>query len=151
MSGLTGLLEALVAKHDAIGSPIRHYLRPPLGTDDVTLHLRGLDLDPTADLLDLYAWHDGIDQEAWQRDGGRGNLSVFSRADFPSLDRAARGCAQYRDVAAEIASHPWTRANRRTSGVRIGFQSSWAIRRSMRWRAELTIGMRFGGSSGIRT
>ena len=51
-------LEALVAEHDRIGSPLRDELRPGTGRGQVEEAVRSLGLDPHLGLVDFFAWHD---------------------------------------------------------------------------------------------
>jgi hypothetical protein len=55
---LSDSLEALVAEHDRIGSPLRDELRPGISRPQVEAAMRGLGLTATGELLDLFAWHD---------------------------------------------------------------------------------------------
>ena len=51
-------LEALVAEHDRIGSPLREELRPGTDRGRVEDAVRTLGLDPAPELIDFFAWHD---------------------------------------------------------------------------------------------
>jgi hypothetical protein len=55
---LTDSLEALVAQHDRIGSPLRDELRPGISRARIEDAVRGLGLTPNEELIDLFAWHD---------------------------------------------------------------------------------------------
>ena len=51
-------LEALVAEHDRIGSPLRDELRPATDRGRVEEAVRSLGLDPHPEVVDFFAWHD---------------------------------------------------------------------------------------------
>jgi hypothetical protein len=93
---LTDALEALMAQHRRIGSPVPDYLRPglPVSTVRETIVTAVL-LDAPDDLLELFAWHDGIDEESWQRDDvGTGFARVFGDTYFAPL---ADAIGEYRE------------------------------------------------------
>jgi cell wall assembly regulator SMI1 len=92
MTELTEALDELMAQHRRIGSPVPGYLRPGLPADDVRRRIVAtLGLDPPADVIDPFAWHDGIDEEAWRRDGaGTGFARLFGDAYLAPLADAIR-------------------------------------------------------------
>ena len=55
---LADSLEALVAEHDRIGSPLRERLGPGLPRDRIESAVEALGLSPPADVVDLFAWHE---------------------------------------------------------------------------------------------
>jgi hypothetical protein len=96
VSDLTNALDALMAQHQRIGSPVPGYLRPGLPADSVRERISAsVGLDASPDVIDVFAWHDGIDNEAWVRDGvGTGFARLFGDAYFAPLDGAVR---EYRE------------------------------------------------------
>jgi hypothetical protein len=96
MTELTDLLEVLMAQHRAIGSPVPGYLRPGLAADRVRKQIVAtVGVDPPADAIDLFAWHDGIDNDAWEKDDvGTGFARLFGDAHFAPL---ADGVREYRE------------------------------------------------------
>lgn len=92
MSQLTEALDALVAQHRRIGSPVPEYLRPGLPADDVRGQIvAAVGLDPPADAIDLFAWHDGIDNDAWERDDvATGFARLFGDTHYAPLVDAVR-------------------------------------------------------------
>ena len=62
-------LDALVAEHDRIGSPLRESLGPGAPRAEIAAAVGRLGLSPPAELLDLFAWRD-------VRDGSGGDVRV---------------------------------------------------------------------------
>jgi hypothetical protein len=92
VSELTEALEALMGEHRRIGSPVPRYLRPGLPADDVRGQIVAtVGHDPPADAIEPFAWHDGIDEEAWRRDSaGTGFARLFGDAYLAPLANAIR-------------------------------------------------------------
>lgn len=92
MSDLTDALDALMAQHRRIGSPVPGYLRPGLRADDVRRQiLATVGVEPPADVVDPFVWRDGIDNEAWERDDvATGFARLFGDAYFAPLANAIR-------------------------------------------------------------
>jgi hypothetical protein len=89
MSSLTAALEALLAEHDRIGSPVRHYLTKGRPEAEVRSRLQALGLDPADDLVAFYAWQDGIETDVWRRDSGAvGGLYLYPWYTSPGLAEA---------------------------------------------------------------
>jgi hypothetical protein len=94
-------LENLLAAHDAAGSPLRSFLRPGLRREQTAARIAGLGLAPLDELLELYEWHDGIDQIAWETHVGRADaLLVAPFTGFESLDASI---STYRQAMASLA------------------------------------------------
>jgi hypothetical protein len=89
---LTDALDGLMAQHRRIGSPVPAYLRPGQAADHVLEQIvTTVGADPPADAIDLFAWHDGIDNEAWERDDiATGFARLFGDAHFAPLTDAIR-------------------------------------------------------------
>jgi hypothetical protein len=98
---LTGHLEELLKAQEASGSPLRRYLRPGLDEAEVRDRLRAIGLQAPVELVELYGWHDGTDQEAWYADGHESPLDFMPYATFPALEAAI---ADYLDLK-EIWQH----------------------------------------------
>ena len=96
MSELTEALEALLREHARIGSPVPGYLRPGVPPDRVRSQIvDAIGLEPHPDLVELFGWHDGIDDEAWVRDAaGTGFARLFGDTHFAPL---ADAVASYRE------------------------------------------------------
>lgn len=71
--------------------------------------LAELRLAPPPDLVALYGLHDGVDEDAWNRDsaGAWYPLLVRDGVRFASSAAAAEACRELRADAAGIASAPW--------------------------------------------
>jgi hypothetical protein len=87
---LTNALEALMAQHRRIGSPVPDYLRPGLAAATVRETIaKAVGIDASDDLLELFGWHDGVDDASWQRDGvGMGFARLFGDTYFAPLSDA---------------------------------------------------------------
>ena len=96
MPALTDDLEALLAQHRRIGSPLPDYLRPGLATDTARKNIvAAIGSEVPDDLLELFGWHDGIDDAAWQRDGAcLGFARLFGDTHFAPL---ADAIVEYRE------------------------------------------------------
>ena len=110
MSELTDALDALMAEHRRKGSPVPDYLRAGQAVDRVRAQIVAtVGVDPPANLVDLFAWHDGIDNEAWERDdAATGFGRLFGDTHFAPL---ADAVLEYReriegDVTAALYSPP---------------------------------------------
>ena len=98
MSDSAGALDALLAAHDRIGSPMRQYLRAGLASAEVASQLRAVGVYPVDSLVDLYGWANGIDYRSWALDyPGAPDLAVLPFGTFVSLERAVD---RYRSVMA---------------------------------------------------
>jgi hypothetical protein len=71
MSALTEALDRLIEQHRRIGSPVDRFLRPGIDPGDARAGLAALGIAPRDDLVELYTWHDGCDEDAY-RDAGAG-------------------------------------------------------------------------------
>jgi hypothetical protein len=93
VSALTDALDELMAQHRRIGSPVPEYLRPGLRTDDVRGQIVAtVGVDPPSEAIDLFAWHDGTDHDAWRRDdAGTGFARLFGDTYFAPLADGVRG------------------------------------------------------------
>jgi len=93
---LSDALETLIAEHLRIGSPVPAYLRPGQHADNVRKQIAALvGVDPPADAFDLFTWHDGIDNERWEKDGaGTGFARLFGDTHFAPIADAVK---EYRD------------------------------------------------------
>ena len=92
MTDIADALDELVAQHRRIGSVVPEYLRPGLPADEVIRHvLATVGLDPPGAAVDLFVWHDGIDNEAWERDAAAtGFARLFADAHYAPLADAVR-------------------------------------------------------------
>jgi cell wall assembly regulator SMI1 len=98
-------LDELVTEHRRLGSPVGDFLRPGLAAADVERQFEALGLPAPPDVVDLYGWADGTDEEAWQRDARQAPfLRFIGDAYFPTLDSAATWCRTVRELAESIAT-----------------------------------------------
>jgi hypothetical protein len=67
VTDVPGRLETLIGELRTLGSPIGRYLRPGRTEAEIRATLGALDLAPPAELVDWYAWHDGVDHVAAAR------------------------------------------------------------------------------------
>jgi hypothetical protein len=81
-----------MAQHRRIGSPVPAYLRPGVSADRVHESIRAtVGVDPPADVVNPFVWHDGIDDKAWERDDvATGFARLFGDAYFAPLASAIR-------------------------------------------------------------
>ena len=84
-------LERLEEAIEALGYPLRDGLRPGLGEAEIRAQLAPLGIDPPADLITLFGWHNGYQTPVGQP--SRGLLGPNLRTI--SLDRA---CREYVDM-----------------------------------------------------
>jgi hypothetical protein len=95
---LTVHLEELLEAQEASGSPLRRYLRPGLDEAEVRDRLRAIGLEAPAELIELYGWHDGADQEAWEADGSQLILDFMPYAAFNPLSKASADYVDLKDA-----------------------------------------------------
>ena len=102
MSELENVLGDLVAEHVRVGSPVGDHLRPGLADDEVVRRLQSIGLRPAPEAVELFAWHDGIDQQSWRAasPGARG-LELFPYAFFSDLGYAVDSFRRMRDLTEE--------------------------------------------------
>jgi hypothetical protein len=102
-SDAVGHLDRLVAAESDAGSPIAGYLRPGLSRVEVQSRMEAQDIDPPQELVDLYVWHDGVDQEAWSASGGQPAVLEFARyVFFPPMEEALLERSRIIAAAAEL-------------------------------------------------
>lgn len=97
-------LDQLIDAEEASGSPVRRYLRPGIPESVVRGRLSAIGLRAPAELVELYAWHDGLDQQAWIDHGHHSNLELFPYSDFPPIDRAI---SDYLELKSTWQDTPW--------------------------------------------
>jgi hypothetical protein len=104
---LTDSLEALLAEHRRIGSPVAAYLRPGQPADRVRGQIVALvGADPPTDAVDLFAWHDGIDNERWEKDDvGTGFARLFGDTHFAPIADAVKEYRERLETDARTASY----------------------------------------------
>src|SRR5262245_50068337 len=90
MSSLTDALDRLLLEHERVGSPVPRFLRSGLPPAIAQARIEAvLGIPPHPDLVELFAWHDGIDDERWAHEGaGTGFARMFADAHFAPLDDA---------------------------------------------------------------
>jgi hypothetical protein len=107
MTDLVDALEALLAEHRRIGSPLPRYLRPGAPAAEVRRTIEAaVGSDPPDDLVELFAWHDGTDHDAWRRDDvAAGFARLFGDTYFAPLDDAVASRAESLEIEATVARH----------------------------------------------
>jgi hypothetical protein len=102
VSELTEVLDDLIAEHVQVGSPLPQHLRPGLPPDEVAARLEAIGLRPAPEAVDLFGWHDGIDQQSWRAaaPGARG-LELFPYAFFSDLAYAIDSFQRLRALTQE--------------------------------------------------
>jgi len=107
VSELTDALDELIEQHRRIGSPVPKYLRRGLSEDRVRRQIAdavGVDAHPS--LVELFAWHDGLDNEAWERDGaGNGFARLFGDTHFAPLADAVGSYRESIEIDATTARY----------------------------------------------
>jgi hypothetical protein len=79
-------LEAILAEHDRLGSPLRRYLRPGLAENDVRARLASLGLEAPPELVEWFGLADGLDDARWQADAdGAPDLALVTTVGPYSL------------------------------------------------------------------
>ena len=78
-------LERLGGAIQALGYPVRDGLRPGLDEAEIRAQLAPLAIDPPADLITLFEWHNGYETPAGQPSRGLlgPNLRALSRRGVP--------------------------------------------------------------------
>ena len=103
MTGVPGRLETLIGELGTLGSPIGRYLRPGRSEAEISVTLGALALVPPEELVDWYAWHDGVDHVAAAPvEGDRSPLEVFFSVTLLSLDQAVSVCDEQRQARVEL-------------------------------------------------
>jgi len=90
MSDVADRLDTLIRELTALGSPIGRYPRRARSAEDVRSVLDSLGLVPPPALIDLYAWHDGMEDE------------VFALVGLVSLDVAVSIAVEAREGALDF-------------------------------------------------
>jgi cell wall assembly regulator SMI1 len=93
---LTASLDSLVERHRALGSTVPDYLRPGRDPAETRAAIEGLGLDPPDELVELFAWHDGLDADRWPRGPGRaGYPRLWGDVFFGTLDKTIEARETY--------------------------------------------------------
>jgi hypothetical protein len=101
---VTEALEAMVAEHDRIGSPLRSRLGPGLPRARVEAALAPLGLTAPEELIELHAWHEIVDAP-----GDQSRVDWFWSGAPDRLDEAVREYRQSIEIGgvtpAELEEH----------------------------------------------
>jgi hypothetical protein len=126
-------LELLLLAQEAGAAPLRRYLREPLPAGEVEDRLSAIGLAAPSDLIQLYGWHDGIDQSAWEADGNELVLDFFPHATFKPLEGAV---ADYLELKHAWQQTPMYESYLAGSDSGFGYwRSEWfPVFESDRWR-----------------
>ena len=105
MSEVVEALDRLVSEHRRVGSPTPDFLLPGIDPDIIRTRLADLGMVAPVELVELFAWHNGSDEEAFRDSGaGMGYPRLFDDVFFGTLDEAGvlyEECLQIdRDVVA---------------------------------------------------
>jgi len=108
MSDLLDALERLLAEHRRIGSPVPDYLRPGGAGAEVIRAVEGTTgIAPPEDLVELFAWHDGIDNERWVRESaGTGFARLFGDTHFAPLEECVEAFHEAIEIDRQAAMYP---------------------------------------------
>jgi hypothetical protein len=100
VSKLGKALDALLAEHVRIGSPVREFVIAGRSFDEVRGWLIALGIEPAEDLVEFYAFQDGIASSVWRREyGGRGDLYLFPWYSSPDLHEVEQRYRIHREVS----------------------------------------------------
>jgi len=89
MSELVDALERLMVEHRRIGSPLPDFLLPGLDPAAIRARIATLGMNAPDEAVDLFAWHDGTDDERYLSTGaGIGYARLFDDVFFGTLDEA---------------------------------------------------------------
>jgi len=89
MSELVDALERLMLEHRRIGSQVPDFLLPGLDPETIRERIATLDIDPVAEVIDLFSWHNGTDNDRYLSSGaGIGYGRLFGDVFFGTLDEA---------------------------------------------------------------
>src|SRR5262245_6372137 len=105
VSDLVAALDRLLEEHRRIGSPLERFLFPGVDPEAARATLRGLGLDPPAELVELYAWRDGGDEDAYRDSGaGVGYPRLFDNVFFGPLSRAVDTYREYLEIDRNVVA-----------------------------------------------
>jgi hypothetical protein len=89
MSELVDALERLMIEHRRVGSPLPDFLLPGLDSTAIRKRIAPLGLEPPDEAVELFAWHDGLDNKRYLSTGaGIGYGRLFDDVFFGTLDDA---------------------------------------------------------------
>lgn len=99
MSDPRPALEALLAELTRRGSPLADHMRAGLPVHDVVSRMSEAGARPHADVVSLYAWHDGFDRFQIPTSPNGMVALLPSHREFNALDETLEVFAQWREMA----------------------------------------------------
>lgn len=102
MSTLIKAMEALLQHHARLGRPLATYLRPGLSEQGLIAEFNRIGLPPS-DLVQLYAWHDGVEQEGHTP----GEVQLFPGYEWLSLRHALGNYRSFERIPDHLWSPGW--------------------------------------------
>jgi hypothetical protein len=110
MSALVDALDRLMAEHRRIGSPLPDFLLPGLEPAAIRARIAALELDPPDEVVELFSWHNGVDNDRYLSGGaGIGYGRLFDDVFFGTVDEAVTyygECLQIDRITAETYDDP---------------------------------------------
>ena len=89
MSELVDALDRLMLEHRRIGSPVPDFLLPGLDPAAIRARIVTLGLEAPDEAVELFAWHDGVDNDRYLSTGaGIGYARLFDDVFFGTLEEA---------------------------------------------------------------
>lgn len=96
---LTTALDDLIDRHRRLGSIVPDFLRPGRDPAEIRAAIEALGVDPPDELVELFAWHDGLDAERWPRSPGvAGYPRLWGDVFFDSLDGSIEARETYLEI-----------------------------------------------------
>jgi len=96
---LTAALDDLIDRHRRLGSIVPDYLRPGRDPAEVRAAIEALGVDPPDELVELFAWHDGLDADRWPRPPGVvGYPRLWGDVFFDSLEASIEARETYLNI-----------------------------------------------------
>ena len=105
MSELVDALERLMLEHRRIGSPVPDFLLPGLDPPAIRARIATLGLEAPDEAVELFAWHDGTDNDRYLSTGaGIGYARLFDDVFFGTLDEAIEYYGECLEIDRNVGS-----------------------------------------------
>ena len=94
-----------MVEHRRIGSPVPDFLQPGLEPSAIRARIATLGLDAPDEAVELFAWHDGVDNDRYLSSGsGIGYARLFDDVFFGTLDEAVAYYGECLQIDRNVAS-----------------------------------------------